>query len=149
MPQAVTRKTLIAKWKPDQDCSVEPPYTVYWSDGSPATSEDYLGHILDTHTFTNSFDGVELRMSPNIVADVRYELLTRQWVISGDGVQTAELDVSDRDAQDDSILAEFEGCSFCSPQTMGNQRSMQAVDRHHKKRHCDRPYPFTDGQPAV
>lgn len=107
MPQAAKNETLIAKWKPEQDCSVELPYTVYWSDGSPATLEDYLDHILDTHTFINKADGVELRISPNIVADVHYELLARQWVISGDGVQTAVLDISDRDALDDSILAEL------------------------------------------
>jgi hypothetical protein len=107
MPQAITSKTLIAKWRPEQDCSIELPYTVYWSDGSPATSEDYLGHILDTHTVSNGVGGVDLRMFPNIVANVHYELLTRQWVISGDGVQPAALDITDRSAPDDSILAEL------------------------------------------
>ncbi len=37
-------------------------HTVYWSDGSPATSEDYLEHILDTHTFRTNAGGLELRM---------------------------------------------------------------------------------------
>jgi hypothetical protein len=107
MPQTAKSKTLVAKWKPEQDCSVELPYTIYWSDGSSATSEDYLDHILDTHTFSYGADGVELRMSSEIIADIHYDLIARQWVISGDGVQPAALDISDRSAPDDSILAEL------------------------------------------
>jgi hypothetical protein len=107
MPQAIANKTLIAKWKPEQDCSIELPHTVYWSDGSPATSEDYLEHILDTRTVSNGIGGVELRMFPNVIANVRFELHARQWVISGDGVKPAALGITDRSASDDSILAEL------------------------------------------
>jgi hypothetical protein len=107
MPQSGKSKTLIAKWKPEQDCSVDLPHAIYWSNGSQATTEDYLGHILDTHTFSDSVDGVELRMSPDIVADVHYDQLARQWVISGDGIQPAALDITDPSAPDESILAEL------------------------------------------
>jgi hypothetical protein len=107
MPQTAKSKTLIAKWKPEQDCSVELPYTTYWSDGSPATSEDYLEHMLDTHTFSNNAGGLELRISPAIIADVYFDLVARQWVVSGDDVHPAALNITDRNAPDHFILAEL------------------------------------------
>jgi hypothetical protein len=62
MPQEEKRRTLVARWKPERDCSVDLPDTVYWSDGSPATMEDYLTHLLDTHTFSSGTDGIKLHI---------------------------------------------------------------------------------------
>jgi hypothetical protein len=52
---ATSRRYRAAMWSiftpaltPEQDCSVDLPHTVYWSDGGSATTEDYLTHLLDT-----------------------------------------------------------------------------------------------------
>jgi hypothetical protein len=107
MTQEEKRRTLIARWKPEQDWSVDLPYTVYWSNGSPATSEDYLTHLLDTHTFSSGTDGIKLHMFPGIVANVHFDWTSRAWVVSGAGVKPAVLNISDPSATDDSILAEL------------------------------------------
>jgi hypothetical protein len=41
---------LIAKWKPDEEPAYDEPSTVVWSDGTPATTDDYRAHCLDTHS---------------------------------------------------------------------------------------------------
>ena len=107
MSQTARNRTLIAKWKPEQDCSVDLPHTVYWLDGSPATAEDYLTHLLDTHSFSSGTDGINLHMFPDIIADVQYDRISRAWVVSGVGVKPAVLNISDLNAPDDSILAEL------------------------------------------
>jgi hypothetical protein len=107
MPHEEKRGTLIARWRPEQDCSLDLPHTVYWSDGSPATTEDYLTHLLDTHTLSSDTDGIKLHMFPDVVADVHYDRTSRAWVVSGVGVKPAVLNISDRSATDDSILAEL------------------------------------------
>lgn len=107
MLQEEKRRTLIARWKPEQNCSVDLPHTVYWSDGSPATAEDYLTHLLDTHIFSSATDGIKLHMFPNVVADVHHDRTSRAWVVSGVGVKSAVLNISDPSATDDSILAEL------------------------------------------
>lgn len=100
-------RTLIAKWTRQQDPSVDLPHTVHWSDGSTASTDDYLTHSLDTHTCKNGIDGMELRMFPDIVAVVHYDRTSGAWVISGVGVKPTVLNISDRDASDDCILAEL------------------------------------------
>jgi hypothetical protein len=107
MPQEEKRRTLIARWKPELDCSVDLPHTVYWSDGSPATTADYLEHLSDTHTFIIHAEGVALRMFPDLAVDVHYDLDAQQWMISGPDVEPAALNISDRNASADAILAEL------------------------------------------
>jgi hypothetical protein len=106
MPEAETR-TLIAKWKPEQDGSVALPHAVYWSDGSPASAADYLLHLTDTHTFIVNEDSVALHIFPDIVADVHYDPAYRHWVVEGAGVRTTALELSGENASDESILAEL------------------------------------------
>jgi hypothetical protein len=107
MPQEEKRRTLIAKWKLEQDGSIELPHTIYWSDGRPATTADYLEHLSDTHTFIIHAEGIALRMFPDLAVDVHYELDAQQWMISGPDVEPAALNISDRNAPDDVILAEL------------------------------------------
>lgn len=107
MSTTTTSRTLIAKWTRQQDCSVDLPHRVYWSDGSPATTADYFAHLTDTHTFIIRVDGVALRMFPDLAVDVHYDLDAQQWMISGPDVEPAALNISDRTAPDDAILAEL------------------------------------------
>jgi hypothetical protein len=85
MFQNVQRTKLVAKWLPDQDASVDPPHTVIWSDGRPATQEDYLAHLEDTHSLFVSDKGIELHMFPEIIADVRYDRAAGTWKVHFEG----------------------------------------------------------------
>lgn len=97
--------TLIAMWKSDQDCSTEPPASVIWGDGRAATHADYLRHRLDTHELVEAEGGLECRMYPDIVGRVRYDAFARSWFVTGEGVETHALDLSDPDATDCEITA--------------------------------------------
>jgi hypothetical protein len=48
---------------------------------------------------------MELHMFLDIIADVRYEDFARTWVVSGVGVTSASLDLTDPNAPDDQIKA--------------------------------------------
>jgi hypothetical protein len=97
---------LIAKWAPNQNPSVEPPNSVRWEDGTPATHDDYLQHMVDTHIIVGDCeDGTEVRMFPGIVADVRYDCSAKTWAVGGAGVTPSGLDLTDPDARDDQIMA--------------------------------------------
>ena len=105
MSKTAKNTALIVKWTLDQDSSVDPPRTVRWGDGSVATHDDYLTPIEDTHTCVSGVDGMELHISTDIKADVRYDHSARTWVISGVGVTPAALDLADPNAPDDQIRA--------------------------------------------
>jgi hypothetical protein len=97
---------LIAKWTTNQDPSIEQPSSVCWEDGSPATHDDYLRHVPDTHMLVGDCeDGMEVRMFPGIVADVRYDHSAQTWAVGGVGVTPAALDLTDPNAPDDQIIA--------------------------------------------
>jgi hypothetical protein len=97
--------TLVAKWTWEQDSAVDPPASVKWGDGRPATLDDYVGHTGDTHVLVESTDGLECRIFPDIVADVRYDAFARTWFVTGAGVETMSLDLSDLNATDHEITA--------------------------------------------
>ncbi|WP_433968294.1 hypothetical protein [Tunturiibacter gelidiferens] len=106
MKNSISPMELIAKWNPSQDMSVELPSSVRWADGTCATHNDYLQHMLDTHTFVGDCEnGREIRMFPNIVADVRYDHSAQTWAVSGVGVTPSALALTDPDASDDQITA--------------------------------------------
>jgi hypothetical protein len=106
MKNEVLSMALIAKWATNQDLSIEAPHSVRWEDGTRATHEDYLRHMLDTHTLVSECeDGMEVRMFPAIVADVRYDHFAQTWAVGGDGVVPSALDLADPDAPDDQIMA--------------------------------------------
>src|SRR6266478_1538277 len=98
---------LIAKWTPGQDFSADRPYTVVWGDGRPATYEDYLAHMVGTHSWLEGSNGMELYMFSDIVAEVRYDHHVQRWHVSGIGVTPATLDLTDPNAPDDQIVAEL------------------------------------------
>jgi hypothetical protein len=100
--------TLIARWVTNEDATLEPPTVLQWEDGTPATQDDYLKHLSDTHAWViTPLLGIERRAYPNIVADVRFDGAAGSWVISGQEVIPASLELPDRDATDDQILAEL------------------------------------------
>ncbi len=105
MSKAARKTVLIAGWTLTQDPSIDPPHKVCWSDGSPATHNDYLTHLVDTHRWIDGTDGMELHMFLDIIADVRYEDVARNWVVSGVGVTSTALDLTDPNAPDDQIKA--------------------------------------------
>jgi hypothetical protein len=79
MPQEEKRRTLIARWKPEQDCSVDLPHTVYWSDGRSATTDDYL-----TPTVHIGMAQISTALHPSLLqADVplRMEGSKQEWLV--------------------------------------------------------------------
>lgn len=99
--------SLIAKWTRDQDPSLDPPSSVTWGDGRVATYADYLRHKDDTHEFVETSSGVECRIYPGIIGHVRFDAYSRRWFVSGEGIETTALDLSDPDVTDSEITAEL------------------------------------------
>jgi hypothetical protein len=100
-------KALIAKWTDPEDAIHRDPSVIQWEDGSPATLDDYNARIDDTHIIIHRPQGVELRMFPDIVAEVRYDSMTGVWGVTGLGIPPFALSLTDRDATDFQILGEL------------------------------------------
>jgi len=99
---------LIAKWATHEGATLEPPHLVQWEDGTPATQDDYRKHLADTHTWIiKSPSGIERRIFPDIIADVRYDAVGGTWAIGGQGVEPAALSLTNPDATDDQIVEEL------------------------------------------
>jgi hypothetical protein len=108
MSKAMKTKVLIANWTVDQDPCVDPPATVYWEDRSPATINDYVVHSIGTHSLTiGEDDGMECRMFPDIVADLRYDRFAASWAVSGEGIEPFSLQLFDQNATDAEIIGEL------------------------------------------
>jgi hypothetical protein len=97
--------TLVARWAWNQDSSTEPPVSVTWGDGRPATYSDYLSHRLDTHELVETAVGLECRMYPQIEGHVRYDFYAGTWFLTGDGIEETSLSLTDPDATDGEIMA--------------------------------------------
>ena len=98
---------LIARWKREEEPGYDEPSTLVWEDGSPATIADYRAHELDTHSLHSSDDGIERQMSPDIIAQVSFDPIVRDWVVRGEDVNPAALELHDTNATDGQILAEM------------------------------------------
>jgi hypothetical protein len=97
---------LIAKWNRGQEAGIEEPSSVVWEDGSPATMADYRTHDLDTRILHSNDDGeAECHMFCDIVADVSFEQNVQDWVMRGQGVISAALNVKNPKAPDADIYA--------------------------------------------
>lgn len=97
--------TLIARWNLEQDPTIDPPQQVFWGDGRPATLQDYRDHHLDTHELVDTPGGLELRMYPGIVGDVRFDSYARTWFVVVPGLDPISLDLSDHEASNSEIKA--------------------------------------------
>ena len=99
--------SLVARWTSQQDPSLDPPSSVMWGDGRAATYADYLRHRDDTHELVETRSGIEYRMYPEIIGHVRYDAYSRRWFVTGEGIETTALDLSDPDAKDCELTAEL------------------------------------------
>ena len=99
--------SLVARWTLEQDISLDPPLSVIWGDGRPATYADYLRHLDDTHEVVETNSGLEYRIYPEIIGHVRFDGYSRRWFVSGESIETTALDLSDPDASDCEITAEL------------------------------------------
>jgi hypothetical protein len=101
-------RMLTARWATDGNSTLEPPSLMWWADGTPAKLKDYQAHLSATHTWViTPLMSIECRFYPELVADVRYDGAAGSWVIGGEGVTSASLELPDRDATDDQIRAEL------------------------------------------
>lgn len=108
MKKRSSELALIASWTMSQDPTVDLPATVKWEDGSPATIQDYVGHLDDTHRWVVDAPGGPVRISwPSLVATARFDPISGVWAVSGHGVTPAALDLTDPDAPDDQIIADL------------------------------------------
>jgi hypothetical protein len=97
---------LIAVWKNTKDEYYDPPTSVYWSDGSPATLKDYDDHRLDTRKLIDDGPrGHQLYIWPDIVAEVYFCPWGKNWGMRGNGVKSCSLGLTDRDVTEDQIVA--------------------------------------------
>jgi hypothetical protein len=98
---------LIAQWSAKQQHG-EPPAAVAWSDGTPATIDDFKKHKNDTHMFVHGPNGTsEQRMLPNVIADVAFDEALGVWVVAGNGVTPVATFLADREAPRYRIVAEL------------------------------------------
>jgi hypothetical protein len=97
--------TLIARWTPEQDPATDAPNRVLWGNGRLATQRDYLKHCLDTHELVITPNGLEKRMYPGIVGDVRYDTSAQQWFVIPPGRESISLDLFEAEASDADITA--------------------------------------------
>jgi hypothetical protein len=97
---------LIAKWNRGQEPGIEDPSSVAWEDGCPATLADFRTHDLDTYFLCSNDDSdVERHMLPDVIVDVSFEQNVQDWVMRGQGVIPAGLDVKNPNAPDFDIYA--------------------------------------------
>jgi hypothetical protein len=95
---------LIAMWSHGQEPGIDEPSSVVWEDGSPASIADYRTHEIDTRIYCSDDDGeAQCHMFPDVIADVSFERDVWDWVVRGQGVITAALDVKNPKALDGDI----------------------------------------------
>jgi hypothetical protein len=99
---------LIARWRHTKDVYSSTPDYIRWDDGSPATFNDYLNHQYDTQECLRRKNGLEIRIFPELIADVKFNPTLGAWGIEGAGVDPSILAEHDPEASDDSVL-----CAVC------------------------------------
>lgn len=98
-------RTLIARFKPDSDLVYDRPLEIRWDDGRPASLETYRQHRADTRALIQTPDGVELRMYPGLVAEVRFDGYWLGWFVTPSGGEPISLDLRRPNATDLDIRA--------------------------------------------
>lgn len=97
---------LIARWTEHQDASTEQPNSVAWQDGTPATLSDFRRHLLDTYNLHKDELGrVEQHFFPDVVAEVKWDPSSMDWVVMAPDIQTFALELHDPHIKDDEIVA--------------------------------------------
>lgn len=98
--------TLIAEWGATQNAAVDMPIRVIWENGQQATLRDYIRHRRDTHELVVTTAGAEMRMYPELVADVRYDYYTGVWWVVPPGEEPVALALL-YGATDEEIVADL------------------------------------------
>jgi hypothetical protein len=81
---------------------------VLWEGGRSATPTEYEDHRDDTYVIVHSDDGsTEVHYFPDLVVDVTYDRIARQWVAKGHDVETFGLDITDPAATADQIYQDI------------------------------------------
>jgi hypothetical protein len=89
------------------DPAIDQPSEIRWSDGMPATLDDYAQHQVDTNACAYAADGtLTMTMHPNVVAEVRFEREISRWVCEAPGRRMI-LDLDDPGIADEQIVAEL------------------------------------------
>lgn len=97
--------TLVVRWTSEQDPTIDAPHCVFWGDGRAALLQDYINHRLDTREVVDTPQGLEVRMYPSVVGEVRFDAYARTWFVAVPGQDPISLDLPDRDAPDSAITA--------------------------------------------
>lgn len=101
-------KTLIAKWHEADPDRIGLPNELRWNDGSRATLDDYIANLDSTcRTVFPQEPGIERHYFPGLVADVRFDPLGGHWIVTGKGIETTALFLSDPFATNDQIAEEM------------------------------------------
>ena len=98
-------RTLIARFSADQHLIYDKPDRIHWDSGRPASLETYRRHRADTHTLIQTTYGVELRMYPELVAEVRFDAFHQLWFVVPEGGEPISLDLRRPNATDLDIRA--------------------------------------------
>ena len=97
---------LTAIWKKGNHPSSDAPTSIQWEDGRRGTLDDLREHNLDTYCLIHLEDGTtQMDIFPEIVTEVTYCDFGGCWGIKGDGVETAALQLTDRNATDQQIYS--------------------------------------------
>lgn len=86
-------RSLIARFRADSDLVYDHPIEIRWDDGRPASPETYRRNRADTRTLIQTMDGIELRLFPDVVADVRYDGYWQGWFVTPTGGKPIYLDL--------------------------------------------------------
>jgi len=106
MPEIKPTICLIARWRRGQNPYLDNPVEIVWDGQGPATLDDYIEHQGCSHQYLRDqkTGAVEIRLWPEIVADVRWDATVGAWVVSGPCVNPATLPYLNRHAKDDQII---------------------------------------------
>ena len=91
-------RKLTVRFDEDQDLVYGIPDDIRWNDGRPGTREDYARHRADTRALVRTAEGVELRLYPDVTADVRFDAFSRLWFVVPEGHEPISLDLRRPDA---------------------------------------------------
>jgi len=98
---------LFAKWREGQDTSCDDPAQIQWEAGKPATLDDYIRHLDDTHVIRIINDQMVRTIFIGLVAHVRFDREISHWVCEAPDQPRVIMELSDHNLPDHQILAEL------------------------------------------
>jgi len=98
-------RTLIVRFAADSDLVYDRPLEIRWHDGRLASPETYRRHRADTRALIQTPEGIELRLFPDVRADVRFDGYWQGWFVIPSGGEPISLDLRRPNATDLDIRA--------------------------------------------